>query len=154
MQLAPDAMRQHTEGMLQAMAKEFGGINRKISRAELASAMVYREALRSVGRFAEADELSEQLCHFGFFVRDEDRANQQPGYFIIYSEEKKVHIMDRGWVPTYSLMQQYILRQCSLEKMLIWMFGNSEDAGIGQFPRKAEHPMLYASHRASNSYVC
>ena len=107
-----------------------------------------------MGRFAEADGLREQLCHFGFFVRDEDRANQQPGYFVICSDERQVHITDRGWVPTYSLMQQHILRQCSLDKVLTWMFGNSENAGIDQFSRQTEHPTLYAKHRAGNRYVC
>ena len=154
MQLAPEAMRLHTEQMLPVMAKEFRRINRDITRWELASALVYREALRSVGRFAAADELRQQLCIYGCFVRDTDRANQLPGYFVIFSDEKKSHIIDRGWVPTYSLMQQYILRQCSLEKVLTWMFGNSEDAGIGQFPRQAEHPTVYANHRAGNRYVC
>ena len=52
-------------------------IDRKISRAELATAMIYREALRSLGKFDEADLIREKLGHYGFLVRDEERSGQR-----------------------------------------------------------------------------
>ena len=82
-------MRLYTEQMLPAMAKEFRPIDRSILRGELARALIYREALRSLGRFGAADVIREQLCAYGYYVRDTDKANQLPGYFVIYSDEKK-----------------------------------------------------------------
>ena len=62
MQLSPDAMRVYTEQMLPALAKEFRPIDRTITRGELAIVLIYREALRSLNRFNEADDIRVKLC--------------------------------------------------------------------------------------------
>ena len=153
MMLTPDQMRSCTEKMVQALEAAGIRIDREIDRAALATALLFREALRSLERFAEADLIRQKLAHYGFMVRDEDRSGKNPGYFVIFGDEKKSCIIDRGWVPTYSLMQQYLLHQCSLEKVFTWMWGVSESAGIGPFPRNAEHPTLYAKMRMGNEYA-
>ena len=153
MMLTSDQMRSHTEKMVQALEAAGIRIDRKIDRADLATALLFREALRSLERFAEADLIRQKLAHYGFMVRDEDRSSKNPGYFVILGDDKRC-IIDRGWVPTYSLMQQYLLHQCSLEKVFAWMWGASDSAGVGQFPRHAEHPTLYATMRMGNEFVC
>ena len=147
-------MRELTELKLPSLASEIRPIDRSITRGELAHALLYHEALRSLGRFKEADDIRVKLGVYGYFVRGTDKANQQAGFFVIYEDKGKNYIIDRGWVPTYTVMQQYLLQQRSLDRVLTWMFANSSEAGIQQFPRQAEHPFAYAAHRASDGFVC
>jgi hypothetical protein len=139
--------------MVQYMQAANVQIDRNIDRGNLAKVLLFREALRSLERFNEADEIRQKLAHFGFMVRDADSLGRNPGFFVILSENDKRYIIDRGWVPTYSLMQQYLLHQCDLVRVLHWMWADSDTAGIGQYPRQAEEPARYFRLREVNPYV-
>ena len=151
--LAPESMRANTAELVRFMQNENIKIDRRIARADLGRVLLFREALRSLERFSEADAIRQELAAFGFVVRDEERASKTPSYFVILSEYSRRCIIDRGWVPTYSLMQQYLLHQCNLEKVLQWMWADSDEAGIGQYSRQTEEPTEYRTGRGRNPYV-